>query len=74
MPVPIDHGAGQEEVDLEPTRMRMAVGEDRWLAESRNTCVGSVKDQRRDQAGLFAPSPRIEGCNIDLLRSEGRSK
>lgn len=55
MPVPIDHGARQEAVDLEPTRMRMAVGEDRWTAQGRNTCVGSVKDQRDDEARLFAP-------------------
>ncbi|RJK97410.1 hypothetical protein D3P06_16550 [Paracoccus aestuarii] len=74
MPVSIDHGAGQEEVDLEPTRMRMAVGEDWWTAQGRNTCVGSVKDHRGDQAGLATPGSRVEGFDIDLLCSERRGE
>ncbi|MFN3279610.1 MAG: hypothetical protein ACK41Y_14610 [Paracoccus hibiscisoli] len=74
MPVPIDHGAGQEEVDLEPTRMRMDVGEERRTTEGWNTRVSCVKDQCGDQAGIFAPGSGIEGCNIDLLRSESRGK
>lgn len=70
----IDHGAGQEEVDLEPTRMRMAVGEDWRLAEGRDTCVSSVKDQRDDEARLFAPVSGVEAFDIDLLCSERRGE
>lgn len=74
MPVPIDHGAGQEEIDLEPTRMRMAVGEDRRLAEGWNTCISCVKDHRGDQAGLATPGSRVEGFDIDLPCIESRGK
>ncbi|MFD1479668.1 hypothetical protein [Paracoccus nototheniae] len=65
--LPVNDGARQEQVDLQPSRVRMRVAKDWRSTWCRNAGIASVQNCRDDASCFGPPRARVECGDIDLM-------